>query len=135
VAVVTDASRSMGESDQYRDPEVKDAAERLAHLASLTNPQRLQLAQALLTRGEPDWLSALLLDRKVKVHVYHCSGRAARVGDATDAADVDQRTALLKAVQDLRAEGETSQLGTAVRQVLNDFRGSSLAAVVMFTDG
>src|SRR4029079_6608030 len=27
------------------------------------------------------------------------------------------------------------QLGTAVRQVLNDFRGSSLAAIVLLTDG
>src|SRR5207253_9952675 len=35
----------------------------------------------------------------------------------------------------LRADGDSSQLGTAVRQVLNDFRGSSLAAVIMFSDG
>jgi hypothetical protein len=35
----------------------------------------------------------------------------------------------------MTAANDSSQLGTAVRQVLNDFRGSSLAAVIMLTDG
>ena len=43
--------------------------------------------------------------------------------------------AAVEVVLGLRAEGEESQLGTVVRQVINDFRGSSLAAVVMLTDG
>src|SRR5262249_49163025 len=33
------------------------------------------------------------------------------------------------------SKNDSSQLGAAVRQALNDFRGSSLAAVVMLTDG
>jgi len=38
-------------------------------------------------------------------------------------------------VRDLRPLGESSQLGGAVRAVLNDFRGGSLGAIVMLTDG
>jgi hypothetical protein len=40
-------------------------------------------------------------------------------------------------MDDLRADAshDSSQLGAAVRQVLDDFRGSSLAAVVMLSDG
>src|SRR5207244_7799487 len=46
-----------------------------------------------------------------------------------------QHDRALHAIQGLSSEGESSQLGTAVRQVLNDFRGSSLAAVILLTDG
>jgi hypothetical protein len=54
--------------------------------------------------------------------------------DATSQSEV---APALEAINELRAEptNDSSQLGVAVRQVLNDFRGSSLAAVVMLTDG
>jgi hypothetical protein len=135
VAIIIDDSRSMSAADNYRDPRVAEAAERLARVANLAAPERLQLAQALLTQGSPNWLQTLLNQRQVKIHVYHCSGRAQRLQDLTDAEDSEQLDAATKAVRDLRAEGDSSQLGAAIRQVLNDFRGSSLAAVVMLTDG
>lgn len=135
LALIIDDSRSMSERDQYQDPRVKEAAQKLAAIDSLTDPQRLQLAQALLTRTKPDWLETLLTRRKVKVHVYHCSGRASRLRDVTDDSDPEQKAAALRAIQELRAEGDSSQLGTCLRQVLNDFRGSSLATVIMLTDG
>lgn len=135
VVLLIDDSRSMSASDRYQDSDVKEAAERLAKAASLANPERLQLAQALLTRGPSDWLTSLLQDRKVKVHVYHCSGRAARLGDLSDRTEVVKHDALKKDIQDLQATGESSQLGTSIRQVLNDFRGSSLSAIVTLTDG
>src|SRR5262249_21785017 len=49
----------------------------------------------------------------------------------------DEIAPTLEAIRELRAspENDSSQLGLAVRQALNDFRGSSLAAVVMLTDG
>jgi hypothetical protein len=94
--------------------------------------QRLELAQAILTSNNREWLENLLTHRRVKVHIYHCSSRAARLTDATEASELE---AAGQAIRRLRPEGDSSQLGTAVRQVLNDFRGSSLAAVIMFTDG
>ncbi len=134
VAIVIDDSRSMSASDNYQDPHLRDAADFLGKSANLPAPQRLQLVQALLA-GQSDWLRELFQQRKVKVHIYHCSGRAARLGDLADISASQQHSILVQAVRDLRAEGESSELGAAVRQVLNDFRGSSLSAIVMLTDG
>src|SRR5215467_12879368 len=59
VVLLIDDSGSMSHVDRYRDPQVQAAAERLAQVSNLTEADRLQLAQALLTRGESDWLSTL----------------------------------------------------------------------------
>jgi hypothetical protein len=134
VAILIDDSQSMSANDRYRDPRIQAAADRLARLVSITEPDRLRLAQALLTRSDPDWLTDLLTRRHVRVHVYHCSGRAHRLNDLSSAEDV---APALDSIRTLSADAsnDSSQLGAAVRQVLNDFRGSSLAAVVMLTDG
>jgi hypothetical protein len=79
----------------------------------------------------------------MKVHVYHLdpAGRAVKLkeagglGDLADLTDPRQLEQARKAVADLEAHADESRLGTAVRQVLDHFRGSSLAAVVMLTDG
>jgi hypothetical protein len=134
VVVLIDDSQSMSTVDRYRDPEIQKVADKLATNEGLTKGERLQLAQALVMRSQPDWLTALLTQRKVRVHVYRCSARAHRIGDATEPEDI---AGALDAVKALRADeaNDSSQLGTAVRQVLNDFRGASLAAVIMLTDG
>jgi uncharacterized membrane protein len=134
IVILIDDSHSMSTIDQYQDTRVKTVADRLAQHEGLTKSDRLSLAQALLTRSEPDWLTAMLTQRKVRVHVYHCSGRAHRLKDATA---LDEVPPALEAIQNLRAgsANDSSQLGLSVRQVLNDFRGSSLAAIVMLTDG
>jgi len=96
--------------------------------------QRLHLLQALATRQDLQWLTHLVEQKKVKIHVYHCSTRAGRLADVTAPSDLPAAAA---AIQGLVAgpRNDSSQLGTAVRQVINDFRGSSLAAVIMLTDG
>jgi hypothetical protein len=132
VAIILDDSRSMSTIDHYQDPRVRDAASLLARDTGLSSADRLQLAQALLTRNQLEWLENLLLHGRVKIHVYHASNRAARIADLSEVSQLDGAG---QAILGLRAEGESSQLGTAVRQVLNDFRGSSLAAVIMLTDG
>jgi hypothetical protein len=134
VVLLIDDSASMSHIDQYRDSKVRETADRLAKLANLTEADRLHLAQALLTRGDSDWLTTLLTKRKVRLHVYHCSGRAHRLNDVVSHEEISPA---IEAIQALSADAknDSSQLGVAVRQVLNDFRGSSLSAVVMLTDG
>jgi hypothetical protein len=134
MAIIIDDSTSMSTADRYRDPQVQAMADQLGKVTALSAPERLALAQALLTRDDPNWLRTLLTQRKVKVHVYHCSARAHRISDMTELEDVKSAA---QAVRDLRADSknDSSQLGGAVRQALNDFRGSSLAAVIMLTDG
>ncbi|MGH7172951.1 MAG: VWA domain-containing protein, partial [Gemmataceae bacterium] len=134
IVILLDDSQSMATVDQYKDTRIKQVADRLAQHDGMTDAQRLSLAQALLTRGDSDWLTDMLTRRKVRVHVYHCSSRAHRLKDVTTLNEVGPA---LEAINGLRAEAknDSSQLGMAVRQALNDFRGSSLAAVVMLSDG
>jgi hypothetical protein len=107
-------------------------------------PSRLQLAQALLSRQDPDWLQTLLNRRKMKVHVFHLdsTGRAIKLlgpqglpADVSDVGEPQQHGRALDAVLGLDPEGNDSRLGTAVHQVLDHYRGASLAAVIMMTDG
>jgi hypothetical protein len=106
-------------------------------------PSRLQLVQSVLAGDDPDWLQTLLGRRRMKVHVYHLdpAGRAIKLKEAgggdefADLTDPRQLEEARKAVAGLKAHADESRLGTVVRQVLDHFRGSSLAAVVMFTDG
>jgi hypothetical protein len=134
IVILIDDSLSMGTADHYQDADIQAAADALAKEANLAQPDRLSLAKALVSRPQGDWLRTFLEKRKAKVHVYHCSTRAARLADVIE--DEHLKPAA-EAVEKLSADpqNDSSQLGTAVRQVINDFRGSSLAAVVMLTDG
>src|SRR5262249_2407150 len=95
---------------------------------------RAHLAQALATRPNDDWLATLLGQHRAKIHVYHCSTRAARLADVTEEADLPNARQAIRELQASSAN-HSSQLGNAVRQVLNDYRGASLTAIVMLTDG
>ncbi len=135
VALIVDDSESMATVDTYQDPKVKEAAAKLSEASGLGEPQRLKLAQALLTRPDGDWLSDLIARRKVKLHVYHLdksTNAATRLADVTEPGHDDVAR---KHVLDLQPETKTSKLGDAIHQVISDFRGSSLSAVVMLTDG
>jgi hypothetical protein len=134
VVILIDDSLSMTTLDNFQDEKIRAAAEALSNSADLPARDRLSLAKALVARPSNDWLAGLLERRRAKVHVYHCSTRATRLADVNEA---PQLGGALDAVRKLSAgpENDSSQLGTAVRQVINDFRGSSLAAVVMLTDG
>jgi len=134
VVVLIDDSASMSATDRYTDTKIRDAADALLKEATLTEGDRLKLAQLILTRASGDWLGTVMDAKKVRLHVYHCSVRAQRVKEARTPADLD---AVRQAINELKADpaNDSSQLGAAVRQAINDFRGSSLSAIVMFTDG
>jgi von Willebrand factor type A domain/Aerotolerance regulator N-terminal len=134
VAIILDDSESMSTFDHYRDPKVQAAADALAQQAGVSEPDRLRLAQTLVTRPEPDWLRTLLTQRKVRLHVYHCSTRLHRLADVARMEDLD---AAVDAIHNLQADArnDSTQLGAAVRQVLGEYNASSLAAVVVLTDG
>ena len=112
--------------------------------SSAWRPSRLQLAQALMAQPDEDWLHYLLNQRRSKIHIYHLDseGRAVKLtdtggsaGEITDNADPRLLERAHKAVANLEAEGRDSRLGTALRQVIDQYRGSALSAVIMFTDG
>jgi hypothetical protein len=139
VVILVDDSQSMSTADGYQNRRVQEVADTLAERlpkdgSELSQANRLGLARALVARGDSDWLTTLLSKRKFKLHIYHCSTKAARIADVTEADHLKDAQAALDGLS-ADPSHDSSRLGAAVRQVLNDFRGSSLAAIVMLSDG
>ena len=126
------------------EKKLKDLEQQVAQLSSQSwRPTRLQLVQALLAQPENDWLKKIVNQRRMKVHIYQLDmqGRAIKLADKDGAAgEITELDARMierahKAVAALEAEGKDSRLGIALRQVIDQYRGASLSAVVMLTDG
>lgn len=131
---------------------VEDLQQRLTYLQTMNaqiqtpgwRPTRLQLAQSLVLNSDRDWLKHFIDHRRMKTHLYHLDlqGRATKfpdnensVSDINDNTDPSAIERAKRGIMGLDAEGKDSRLGTALRQVIDHYRGSNLAAVVMFTDG
>ena len=122
----------MDKRDDFKDAAVRARAEELAGTTNLSEVSRLRLAQMLLTRKDADWLDRLLKEKQVKVHLYAVDTKPSKIGEVADESQIpDGRGAIEK----LKPDGEGSHLGDGVEKVLKDFRGSPLAAIIMFTDG
>ena len=132
VVILIDTSASMDKRDDFKDPAVRAKAEELAGTTDLSEVNRLRLAQMLLTRKDADWLDRLLKEKQVKVHIYAVDTQT-RMLTAID--DESQLADGRAAIEKLKPEGDGSHLGEGVENVLKAFRGSSLAAIIMFTDG
>ncbi len=105
------------------------------HIDDWKTPHRLNLVKALLASGSQDWFQTLLSEQKVHVHVYRASSEATPVGDLADLSDPQQCAKMLDEIFDIIPEGEASRQGDALNAVLKTFRGKSLTAIIMFTDG
>lgn len=103
-----------------------------ARLLDLRTPHRLNLIKALLASGDGDWLRALLKQRQMRVHIYRVSGQATQMADLNDP---EQCQRMLDELIDVMPTDDSSQLGNDVSSILKTFRGGSLNAIVMFTDG
>jgi hypothetical protein len=132
VVVLLDDSGSMSTVDSFQDEPVREAAARLAKMRGVPQLDRLQLAQTMLTHSDNAWLTSLLAQRRVKVHIYRAASDFKRIADATESRELEQAG---KSINELTADGQSTKLGGAIRQILNDFRGSSLSALICFTDG
>jgi hypothetical protein len=122
-----------------KDPNSADAgrfrdelAQIEARTQDLKTPHRLNLIKAMLATGSGEWLQSFLRKRQMRVHVYRVSAQATRMAELNDPA---QCAKLLDELMDVAPTGEASQLGAGVESVLKTFRGGSLNAIVMFTDG
>ncbi|MFN4259910.1 MAG: VWA domain-containing protein [Gemmataceae bacterium] len=132
LVILIDDSQSMSAVDNYRDPELREAVALLSQSSTVSEPQRLQLIQTLLTRSDAHWLRTLLTERKFKLHIYRFSSSRARIADLAEPSDC---AAAAEAIKDLQATGMETRLGDAIRHVLNERRGSSLTAILTLTDG
>jgi hypothetical protein len=107
-------------------------------------PTRLQLVQSLVSEPGKEWVDWLVENRRTKIHVYHldAEGRAVKLsdekgdaGEISDQRDPAQVLRAKKAIAAMDPAAKDSRLGTALRQVVDHYRGAALTAVVMFTDG
>ncbi len=133
VVILLDTSGSMdSRADAFKDAAVRAKAEELAGTTNLSEVSRLRLAQMLLLRKDADWLDRLLKEKQVKIHLYHVDTQRRRLTLIEDESQLADGRA---AIENLKPDGEASHLGEGVEEVLKDFRGSPLAAIIMFTDG
>ncbi len=112
VVLLIDDSLSMSTVDHYQDADLQAAADALGRDAGVAPADRLALARTLLTRPQGDWLATLLTKRKAKVHVYHCSTRAARLADITEEEHLKGATDAIAKLS-TEPQNDSSQLGTA----------------------
>lgn len=107
-------------------------------------PTRLQLVQSLINAPGAEWIDWLVENRRTKIHVYHldAEGRAAKLaddkgdaGEISDQRDPGQIARAKKAIAGLDPAAKDSRLGSALRQIVDHYRGAALTAVVMLTDG
>ncbi len=132
IALLIDNSASMGLDDRYPDDQTNELADRLVREAGVTAKTRLGLAQAILTRNDGQFLRQLLKNHTLRL--YRFSDTAVRVA-SRDFTSPDEIPELTRKIRELKAEGNQTRPGPAVRKVLDDFRGSPPAAIVLFSDG
>ncbi|XAL98640.1 hypothetical protein OT109_13755 [Phycisphaeraceae bacterium D3-23] len=144
--VLIDTSPSMGMSDAWVDPDRATAAARAAGLedaSMLPETARLDLARGVLRRGLLNDLAAEG-DRVLHVHTFDerlsRSELSAPTRSANDATSPEGGTEGAAANDDAVADmlalsGRSTGLGESLQQVLQAYRGVSLAGVVLITDG
>lgn len=126
VAVLIDDSLSMTIVDRYAERSRKAISERMKDSgADHAEPSRWNLARTLLTENNGDLLRGMAEDHKLKV--YYLTG--VRPSGQPDVAGI------LEEFHSTAPTGENTRLGSGVRAVLDELRGTTPAGVVLLTDG
>ena len=134
VVVLIDDSASMGLRDAYSADEDRKFVATLAGSNSATataDAERLELARRILSLDDGRWLREL--QRRHKLRVERFSAEAVPIGD--DLADDEAVRRLIAELERLLPTGDVTRPAEAVRQVLNQTRGTPPAAIVLLTDG
>ncbi len=131
VVVLIDDSASMSLRDAYRDDADRQAVAKLLGTSDAADAERFDLVRRLLSRDDGRWLRRLRQRHKVRVERF-ASEKIPVGGDLT--ADEHIRV-LLADLDNLRPVGDLTRPAEAVRQVLNQNRGTPPAAIVLLTDG
>jgi hypothetical protein len=125
-ALLIDDSQSMTVADRYDDKTLKSLGDRIKISADKdAGITRWNLAKTLLSEQ-----NAALLKRLAdgyKLHVYYLTGP--RLSRRTEPAGV------IEEIKSITPAGDTSRIGAAVRDILDDLRGATPAAIVIASDG
>lgn len=134
VVVLIDDSASMGLRDAYSADEDRKFVATLAGSNSATasaDAERLELARRILSRDDGRWLREL--QRRHKLRVERFSAEVVPIGD--DLVNDEAVRRLIVDLERLLPIGDVTRPAEAVRQVLNQTRGTPPAAIVLLTDG
>jgi len=124
LVVLVDDSLSMTTVDRYEEALTKKLGPR-AEAAGFDELSRWNLLRTLLVEREGALSNAL--SDGYKLRLYYLAGARASRSEGLEE--------LLEEVKSEEAAGESTRLGTAVRTVLDDFRGTAPAAIVILSDG
>jgi hypothetical protein len=126
VAVLVDDSQSMTIVDRYDERIQKVLDDRIKKIspqdAEIT---RWNLGRTLICENNAAILKGLT--DKYKLRVYFLNG--VRLSRRPDVAGIAEE------IKSLKPSGETSRIGTALRDILDDLRGAIPAAIVILSDG
>lgn len=131
VVVLIDDSASMGLRDAYRDEADQKFVASLFGSTVTSDAERFDLVRRILSKEDGRWLQRLRARHKVRVARF--SDQATSVG--APLLQDDHVRALLSELQNLKPTGEITRPAEAVRQILNQTRGTPPAAIVLLTDG
>ena len=134
VVVLIDDSASMGLRDAYSEDEDRKFVATLAGSNSATasaDAERLELARRIVSRDDGRWLREI--QRRHKLRFERFSAEVVPIGD--DLVDDHAVRRLIADLERLLPTGDVTRPAEAVRQVLNQTRGTPPAAIVLLTDG
>jgi hypothetical protein len=125
IVVMLDDSASMSLVDHQADARLTAELKRQMAAVGLSEPTRINLAKALLLRGDSDLLKQL--GERYNLRFFQTA--------ATARPAADDIPALPDSIRLLSAEQPASRLGDSVREVLEAQRGRPTAAIILLTDG
>ena len=125
VVILVDSSKSMGIVEKGAPAAYTALVAKATDLdaAQASKLDRISIAQLILNNGRSDLLAQL--KDNYSVHLYSFDKEVVANG-----VQEENGTAVMPQVT-----GEVTQLGAAIRQVAQDFRGQPLAGIVVLTDG
>lgn len=132
IAVIIDTSMSMSVVDEWSSMEEAKAAEQLELQSATAEASRFQLAKALLNDPGENWLGRLVGERQYKTHLFRLDERPSLLQPILDEEGLAEARTMLN---QMLPDGEESRLGDGINSVLKSFRGGSLSAIVILTDG
>ena len=131
VVVLIDDSASMGLRDAYRSEADQTFVASLFGSAMTSDSERFELVRRILSKEDGRWLQRLRARHKVRVVRF--SDQVTSVG--VPLLQDEHVRSLLADLQSLKPIGEVTRPAEAVRQILNQTRGTPPAAIVLLTDG
>lgn len=133
VVVLIDDSASMGLRDAYSAEEDRKFVATLTGTdsASGADAERMELTRRILSRDDGRWLREL--QRRHRLRIERFSAEAITIGG--DLVDDESVRRLIAELERLPPTGDVTRPAEAVRQVLNQTRGTPPAAIVLLTDG